>query len=236
MTLLARAAREIHAAATPAERLDVIVTSAARTLPGIDHVGISRAFPDGRLETVAASDDLVREFDALERKHHEGPCMYAAMDVAVVRSVPARSERRWPGYIGDALQLGLKAQVGMRLHTDDDEMAALNLYSTTTEVLDHEVEDLAELFAAYAAMSLGRTMVESHLNSALASRQVIGQATGIIMARFAVSDQRAFSYLIRLSNTQNIKLREIADRIVREANDEAQGADRADPGERRPGG
>lgn len=223
MTLLARAAREIHAAATPAEQLDVIVASAAEALPGIDHVGISRAYADGRLETVAASDELVRRFEELERKHAEGPCMYAAVDEDVVRSAPARFEQRWPAYIKDALKLGLKAQIGMRLHTDDHETAALNLYSTTTEELTSETEDLAELFAAYAAMSLGRTMTESHLNSALITRRVIGQATGIIMARFHVTDERAFSYLTRLSNSRNVKLREVAERIVSEANDEARG-------------
>jgi GAF domain-containing protein len=223
MTLLARAAREIHSAATPADQLDVIVASAAEALPGIDHVGISRAYADGRLETVAATDDLVRQFEELERKHAEGPCMYAALDDAVVRSVQARFEKRRAAYIKDALQLGLKAQIGMRLHTDDNEMAALNLYSTTTEELTGETEDLAELFAAYAAISLGRTMTESHLNSALITRRVIGQATGIIMARFKVTDERAFSYLTRLSNRRNVKLREIAEQIVSEANDEARG-------------
>jgi GAF domain-containing protein len=226
VTLLARAAREIHAAASPAEALDVIVANAATTLPGIDHVGISRASADGSLETVAASDELVREFEALERKHGEGPCMYAALEESVLRSVPARFEQRWPAYIADALQLGLKAQIGMRLHTDDHEMAALNLYSTSTEELDPEVEDLAELFAAYAAIALGRSMAEGHLNSALVTRRVIGQATGIIMARFRVTDERAFSYLVRLSNTQNLKLRDVATRIVGEANDEA--ADRGE--------
>lgn len=230
LTLLARAAREIHEAATPADQLAVIVTNAAAALPGIDHVGISRAYPDGRLETVAASDELVARFEDLERRHEEGPCMYAGLDETVVRSVPVRFEQRWPAYVADALQLGLKAQIGMRLHTDDHETAALNLYSTSTEELDAETEDLAELFAAYAALALGRTMAESHLNSALITRRVIGQATGIIMARFQVSDERAFSYLTRLSNTQNVKLREIAERIVAEANAEA-GSDEGELGE-----
>lgn len=221
VSLLARAAREIHSAATSADALEVIVASAVATLPGIDHVGISRAHPDGRLETVAVSDEKVRAFEDLERRHGEGPCMYAALDETVLRCAPARFEQRWPAYIADALQLGLKAQIGMRLHTDDHEMAALNLYSTTTETLDAGLEDLAELFAAYAAIALGRSMTEGHLNSALVTRRVIGQATGVIMARFAVTDERAFSYLVRLSNTQNIKLREVAEQVVKEANEEA---------------
>ena len=46
------------------------------------------------------------------------------------------------------------------------------------------------------------------------SRQLIGQAVGIVMERYSVDEARAFGFLTRLSNDQNLKLRLVAERLV----------------------
>jgi AmiR/NasT family two-component response regulator len=76
------------------------------------------------------------------------------------------------------------------------------------------------LFAVHAALALGRARRESQLSEALATRKVIGQAIGLLMARYRINEERAFQFLVRASSTSNTKLRDIAREVVREADQE----------------
>ena len=55
------------------------------------------------------------------------------------------------------------------------------------------------------------------LRAALRSRHVIGQAQGLLMARHHVSSAAAFAVLVRLSQTSNTKLRDLAEELVQAA-------------------
>lgn len=214
---LAEAARTLNRQSYD-DILKSIVDAAALSLPGIDHVGITIAHSDGRLETLASSDDLVRELDALQYELGEGPCVYAieAGDVVTVNHL--RHEQRWPRFVPEALALGLKAQMGLQLHADTQKMGGLNLYSTEVEEIDPDVQHLAELFAAHAALALGFVRRDEELTSALATRKTIGQAIGIVMERHEVDEDAAFGYLRRVSSTTNTKVRDVAAELVRQAN------------------
>jgi GAF domain-containing protein len=218
---LSRAAKEIQAAQGTSETLDAIVRTAAESLPDIEHVGITLARKDGSMETLAASDDLVNVLDQLQYDCGEGPCLYAAEAETVVRVEHAHHEQRWPVFIPKAVQHGLRSMLGVQLHLDGSEMAALNLYSTAGDTLDPDLEGFAELFATYASLALGRARREDQLSTALSTRRLIGQAIGIVMVAYRVDEDRAFGYLTRLSNNENIKLRDVAERIVSEANEQA---------------
>lgn len=212
------AAKEIHAAVGVQETLDAVVRAASCSLPGLNLAGISVGYADGRLETLAASEDLVNKLDQAQYDAGQGPCLYAMDAETVVRVEHARDDERWPGFMVPAVALGLRSMLGVRLHVDEVEMAALNLYSTETDTLDENIEDYAELFATYAALGLGRARREDQLSEALVSRRVIGQATGIVMERYSVDEQRAFRYLTRVSNDTNVKLRDLAAQIVADSN------------------
>lgn len=218
---LTSAAKEIHAASGMDETLDAIVRSARHSLPGIDHIGITVGHADGRLETLANTDEKVLDFDRLQYEAGEGPCIYAAAAEVVVRVEKARHEQRWPGFIPGAVAVGLQSMMGVRLHVDDIEMAALNLYSTSQETLHDDLEDYAELFATYASLALGRARREDQLTDALVSRRVIGQATGIVMERYTVNEPTAFRYLTRISNDTNTRLRDLAAQVVADASAKA---------------
>lgn len=215
---MTRAAKEIHAASGLQETLDAIVSAASSTLPGIDHVGLSVGHKDGRVETMSATDPLVHTLDQLQYDANEGPCMFAMEAETIVRVEHARHEQRWPKFIPRAVEAGLRSMLGVRLHCDDVEMAALNMYSTSSDTLDPDLEDFAELFASYASLALGRARREDQLKQALVHRRLIGQATGIIMERYDVDDARAFRYLTRISNDTNVKLRDVAQQVVAEKN------------------
>lgn len=216
---LAQAARELNQPRDASEILQSIVHAAAVSLPGIDHVGISIAHQDGRVETLASSDDFVRELDELQYELGEGPCLYAIEAGEVVTVNHIRHEQRWPRFVPRAVRLGLKAQMGLRLHADAQKIGGLNLYSTRTEVIDPSVEHLAELFAAHAALALGYVRRKEELDTALASRKEIGQALGIVMERFGVDEDAAFGYLRRVSSTTNTKLRDVALELVQDTNE-----------------
>jgi len=214
-----QAARDIHAAMGLEESLEAIVRSAATSLPDIDFVGISVGYPDGRLETLAASDDAVLTFDKMQYDAGSGPCIYAMEAEAVMRVEHAAEETRWPDFMPTAVAAGLRSMLGVRLLVDDERMAALNMYSVSSATLDDDLESLAELFASYAALTLGFVRREDQLTRALESRRLIGQAIGIVMERYSVDEKRAFRYLTRVSNDSNVKLRDLAAEIVGETNE-----------------
>ena len=194
--------------------LESLVRGAVHALPDIDHAGISVVHRDGGIENLAATDALVRDLDDLQYTLVEGPCVDAVRESPVVSVQHARHEQRWPRYLREAVSRGLRSQLGLRLYTDDGTIGVLNLYSTSSDTLTDEVRQMAELFSAYATMAMGRAQGEDSLNGAIASRQVIGQATGIVMERYSLTEARAFEYLLRVSSLTNVKLRDLARSMV----------------------
>jgi len=215
---LTEAAREINAAPDLDSTLDSIVCTAARSLPGIDHVGISLVTRGGDIETRCGTDDLVWVLDRLQYEVGEGPCLDAIATEQVVIVNHLRHEQRWPKFVPRAVDHGLRAQMGLRLFVDGDTMGGLNLYATSTDTIDPDVWHLAELFAAHASLALGHARQETQLHAAIATRTVIGQAIGIVMERFGVDEERAFGYLRRVSSHNNVKLREVAATLVQQVN------------------
>jgi GAF domain-containing protein len=213
-TAVSEAARRLQAEHDLDSTLQSIVTAAAASLPGINHAGITLAHRDGRFETLAASDPLVRDLDALQHQFGEGPCVYAIEAEQVVTVNHLRHDQRWPQFVPCAVGLGLKSQMGLVLHADERKLGGLNLYSTESEVIESDVQHLAELFAAHAALALGFARRNEELNSALATRTTIGQAMGILMERYGIDQDQAFGYLRRESSNTNTKLRDIAAEIV----------------------
>ncbi|MFC5727854.1 MULTISPECIES: GAF and ANTAR domain-containing protein [Nocardioides] len=218
-TALTQAAKAIHSPRSLDETLDAIVHAAQQTVPGFEHVGISIVHSGGKIETRAGTGQLVWELDDLQYRLHEGPCFDSIRSGPVMLMADSRTEERWGRYLPAALAKGLRSQMGLRLYTDDGTLGGLNFYSTASPGIDPDALQLAELFAAHAAIALGRARYEHQLNESVASRQVIGTAVGIIMERYQISDERAFQFLVRASTTSNIKLRAIAQEIVDTANE-----------------
>jgi GAF domain-containing protein len=220
---LALLSREINQPIDLDTTLQAIVESAQRSMPGIDHVGISVAHRNGTIETRAATSDLVWQLDDLQYGLDEGPCVHAIEAEPVVKVEHARHEQRWPRYMPSACELGLRSQLGLALYNDATTLGGLNMYSTSSDTIDPEVEDLAELFAAHAAVALGRAQREDQLRTALTSRQLIGQAVGIVMERYGMDETRAFDYLARVSSHSNVKLRDVAQEVVDQSNQKSLG-------------
>jgi GAF domain-containing protein len=215
--VLTEAAKEINAPATLDATLDSIVRSAKRSLPGIDHVGVSLAQRDGRVTTKAATGELVLTLDKLQYELDEGPCLYAISAATVVRVEDARRDTRWPRYMPKAVELGLRSQLGLQLGLDGETLGGLNMYSTSADRLDDDILHMAELFAVHAALAMGRARTEEQLRNGMSSRTTIGQALGLLMERYQIDRDASFAFLSRASSVNNIKLRDVAAEVVADA-------------------
>jgi transcriptional regulator with GAF, ATPase, and Fis domain len=216
--VLTQVALEINAPSTVDATLDRIVHTARRSLPGIDHVGVSVSRRDGGIETRAATGDLVLALDELQYRLNEGPCLYAIAAATVVRVEDAAHDERWPRYMPEAVRRGVRSQLGLQLGLDGETLGGLNLYSTSVDRFDDEVLHTAELFAVHAALAMGRARTEEQLRSGMSSRSEIGQALGLLMERYSIDGDAAFAFLSRASSVNNTKLRDVAAEIVADAN------------------
>lgn len=215
---IAAAARSLSHSETLEETLHTIVHVARDSVPGFDHVGISTLDKNGKVQTRAATSDLVLQLDQLQYELGEGPCI-ESLETSLVVSVPeAPHDQRWPRYLGAAVKLGLRSQLAVKLFDDERTIGGLNLYSTTSDNIDPEAESIAELLGAHAAIAMGHATTRETLNEALQTRKVIGQAIGILMERYSMNEERAFAFLVRASSHANTKLRDIARELVDQRN------------------
>lgn len=217
---LATAARTMRHETTLEETLQSVVESACASVPGFDAVGISTVAHDGTIVTRAATGDVVRILDEIQYSLREGPCVDTLHETDQLEVPRVQHDQRWPRYVPSAVEVGLRSQMALRLYLDDQgTLGTMNFYSTDAEEIHPDASAIADLFAAHAAVALGHARQQQSLGEALATRQVIGQAVGIIMERYGLPESRAFEFLVRTSSTSNIKLREIARELVRQGNE-----------------
>jgi GAF domain-containing protein len=216
---IAAAARSLNQERTVEETMQTIARVTRNSVPGFDQVGISTLGRDGQVVTRAFIGDLVPRLDEIQYSNGEGPCVDTLRgdEVVAVPSLP--TETRWPGYVPQAAALGVRSQLAVRLHLDDGStLGGVNLYSTTSDEISQDAIALAALFAAHSAIALGHVQERTELSEALLSRKIIGQATGILMERYAMNENRAFALLLQASNHGNIRLRAVAQELVDEYN------------------
>lgn len=210
-------ARRASAETSLEDSLALVVEAALHNVPGAVHVSISVTRRGGRIDTVAASDDLVRRLDAIQYEVMEGPCVDAIKKHGRRISNDMAHEDRWPVFAPRAVELGVRSQMGLDLFDEDDSIGGLNLYSDEPFAFTEASTQIAVLFATQASLLLGRRMRENQLTEALRNRQLIGQATGIVMQRYELDEKRAFEFLARVSQQGNIKLATVAAELVEQA-------------------
>jgi GAF domain-containing protein len=212
---LSHAARTIGQARTLEETLQTIAETALLSIPGINHVGVSILDRGGNPVTKAATSELVWQLDKLQYSLNEGPCVQSLHDASVVTAPRISEDERWPQYGPQAVELGLKSQIGCKLSLEEQgTVGGLNLYSTESEDIDPQAPGIADLFATHAALAFGKARQVNDLHEALRTREVISQAVGLLMARYKLDPDAAFGFLVRTSSHSNTKVREIASRMI----------------------
>jgi GAF domain-containing protein len=191
------------------------VTAAAKELiPGVDVAGVLLVGKANTFETLGPTGDLMYQLDALQISCNEGPCVEAALDDVVVRTDDFRDEPRFPAFAPKVLELGVRSALSFKLYTADRTAGALNLFGYRPNVWNTEAETIGMVLAAHAAAAVLASREGEQLQSALSTRDRIGQAKGIIMERFKIDDVRAFAMLRRLSQDTNTRLIEVAQRVI----------------------
>lgn len=104
--------------------------------------------------------------------------------------------------------------LSFQLFTSADTLGALNLYSRRPEAFDEEDLSAGLMLAAHAAVALAESQHAEQLRTAALNRTIIGQAQGILMERFSLTGDRAFTVLRRVSQDRNVKLHEVANQLV----------------------
>lgn len=228
-------ARALQQQEDPHDTLVEIVRSAVRLIPGCDEGSISVVLSRRQVMSEAASGELPRAVDALQEQVQQGPCLDAAYQQETVRVPDMASEQRWPRFAEKALQAGAAGMLSFQLYVEGDNMGALNLYSRKAGAFDDESEHVGLLFAAHAAVAYAAVCTQAGLARSVETRQLIGQAQGILIERYKITPDEAFALLIRASQDSNRKLREIAERLVHSGVLTSERSTRRAPASRNPG-
>jgi GAF domain-containing protein len=178
-----------------------------------DQASITVLGPGRALETVGAYDDRVTKADRLQYDLREGPCLDAVFTDGVFQVEDLAADSRWPQWTPRATELGLGALLAVHLYTDTS-LGALNLYSERPREYDELDVEVAKVVAAHVSVVLAHTRKTQDLWRAIDTRNLIGQAQGILMERFSLSPDQSFSVLRRYSQNHNRKLHDIAGMLV----------------------
>lgn len=193
----------------------VDVTAAAKELiPGVDIAGVLLVGKGGTHQTLAPTSDVMFKLDELQMTTGEGPCLQAALDEIVIRTDDFRNEPRFPNYAPKVVELGLLSALSLKLYTADRTAGALNLFGYEPRPWNSEAETIGMVLAAHAASAILASRESEQLQSALSTRDRIGQAKGIIMERYGIDEVQAFEMLRRLSQDGNTRLIDIAQRVI----------------------
>ncbi|GCE43737.1 GAF and ANTAR domain-containing protein (plasmid) [Rhodococcus sp. USK10] len=211
---IAGLARNLATPRTVAERLHAITGAVVDLMPSETCAGILLISAGNTFETVAPTSPLLQKLDSVQKELGQGPCVVAAVENLVVRSDDLRSETRWPEFAAAAVEAGILSSISFQLYTAREKMGALNLFAFAPHAFGPEEEATVEALAAHAALAVTAARTEEQLRSAIASRDIIGQAKGMLMERFDIDAIRAFELLTKLSQETNTRLNVIAQQVI----------------------
>ncbi len=157
--------------------------------------------------TPAASDAAESQFGS-----REGPA-HATMSDGEIRQLDARDPESWPEHGRHLEALGFRRELVLPLNCRNVR-ATLSVYQGSDEPFSPEVVERLWLLARHAASVLAQADVETNLRVAVDSRQLVGQAVGILVERHRITPQAAFERLARASNVTQNKLRDIAVTLI----------------------
>jgi GAF domain-containing protein len=200
--------------------LGAVVRWAVAKTPGAEACGLT-VEQAGRGVTVEYSGEMAARADERQYELDDGPCLQAMRTGEAVLAPDMATEQRWGRYPERAVEVGVRSSLSLPLTIGGTGRGALNLYSTRASAFTDDDRRAAQTWASQAGGALAvalrmaeREAVVDHLHQGMVSRQVIGQAVGLLMAQRRCTSEEAFELLKTASQRNNEKLRDLAQRMV----------------------
>jgi putative methionine-R-sulfoxide reductase with GAF domain len=212
-------ARALFAAGSVAETLDQLLVLTKETIEGCDYAGVVLLEGD-QLVTPAHTGPVVADLDALQHRCGEGPCLDAITRNVTLYAGDLGSDTRWPQFGPQATARGIRSLLAFPIFADGT-LGALNLYAQYPQAFGVIDRARGLLLAALAGLAFRTARShedderrEANLHAALATRELIGQAQGILIERERITADQAFDILRRASQHLNTKLHTVAQALV----------------------
>ncbi|HEX3796296.1 MAG TPA: GAF and ANTAR domain-containing protein [Acidimicrobiales bacterium] len=176
---------------------------------------------EGKPRTGIFTNIEAPEIDAAQYESGEGPCLQAFRDQKIYRIDSTHDEARWPEFAATAAAHGIGSTLSVPMTARGESMGALNLYADSPNAFTGDHERRVQMFADQASYALVNAQVywdvrqlSENLGQAIKSRETIDHAVGILMAGGGRPATEAFQILVRASQRENRKVRDIAEDIV----------------------
>jgi GAF domain-containing protein len=214
-----RTARILFAAGSVDDTLTEVLALAKSTIEGCDFAGI--LLVDGDTATTPAhTDPVAAVLNAFQHRRNEGPCIDAITQKVPFYADDLTDDVRWPIFGAEATAQGVRSLLSIPLLVNGT-LGALNLYAHYPQAFGVIDRARGLLLAALAALAVASARTHEHdelreanLHTALATREVIGQAQGILIERERITADQAFDILRRASQHLNLRLRQVAQTLV----------------------
>jgi GAF domain-containing protein len=200
--------------------LELVTSLAATTTPGTLGAAVTVVDEHGK-RSKAASNAAAEQADALQYEFDEGPCLTAWRTQEVVRIDDTTTDGRWPRWNDAASQLGVRSVLSTPLLMREESIGAMKVYCERPHNYGPHDEHVMRLLAAQAAILLANSQslqearrLSRQLTEALASRDAVAQATGVLMARGAGSAQDAFATLAAAARRTGAPVLDVARALV----------------------
>lgn len=203
------------------EAVAQLVVSVARwAIVGVDGASLT-VISRGQFATAAASSDEFHRCDQAQVTTGQGPGIEATAGGGAINVNVAETRARWPGFAATARAAGCRVVLSTPMAVRGTRLGALNLYSRAEAGFDTAAEQAARMFADQAAVLMANTAalaasetINGELAEALTTRDIIGQAKGILMTRQRISADEAFAVLRKRAHASGRKVRDVADELV----------------------
>lgn len=191
------------------------VTAAALKAVGAEAASVS-FFHHGRIDATASTEPRAEELDRITIEVGQGPALEARGGHAQVIVRDTHEEERWPEWARRMAAAGVRSVLCVGISTAESDLGVLSLYDSAPGQFGVDEAAVTSILARHAAVALGSARRAENLWVAIDARKLVGQAQGILMERYGVSADDAFGVLLRYSHDKNIRLREVADQLVRD--------------------
>jgi len=200
--------------------LQQLVEIARDGVVGADEVSITLVRND-KPWTAAYTGQLALDADEMQYERGYGPCIEAGMSGTLLLVEDMRREPRWPDYAANVAPRGVLSSMSVPLPLQTSVVGAINCYARTPGAFGDESTQAGSELAGHIAVAVVNAMgyqdaakLADDMQTAMASRAVIEQAKGIIMAQNRCTADEAFNILRRASQGRNAKVRDLAQELV----------------------